>query len=990
MNKRRNPVGQAVRCALVAGAATTLSYLAPASAATNQTPANLGKVTVTGSRIKRTSIETSQEIVRVNRQQIENSGITQLGELLHRMISGSQSINSRISSAGSVVYNLNLRNLATNRTLVLVNGKRWITEFNGVVDLNTIPTSIVDHVDVLENGASAVYGSDAVAGVVNIITRKNFNGAEASAYMGIYHGDGHWDGKRQMYAVTVGQGTDRGNVTVSLDYVKENPIFRGNRDISREPVFGTGNEFASTSTPAGRFLITPAPGAGCSPGIQPMENRVCDFTVANPPHANPRLNEFRPFTESDLYNTEPATYLSRPDQRATAYLQGHYDLLDNVTFTTTILYNRNHSEQHLLPDSIGIGEAGNSQGAGLHIGIAGNNPYNPFGYDLVPYARTSPNFNQWCNIYGSGPNGGCTARTGILNNLSRLPVERRGHYSEFNRENFHTYAGFNGYVNLFQREIDWNAGFGYSLDKETDLGNTLFDTVALQNGLGNVNRCNALPGCVPINLFGGASSEANGSLTPEQLNYIAYESHSIEKKQERDWTINLSSDAYDLPAGPLGVAIGYEYRDIYGFDHPDVLTVKGQTTGGHSQPLGGNIRTDAEYAEINVPLLADLPAAKNVSVDIANRWTQFKTMGSHITQAHTSAASTGRLALRWQATSDILLRASWSQGFQTPTLSNLFLNSGGAVTTLSDPCAPPPYGNYRGGPLPPYCPGVDTQTSAGIPSTAGGNPDLGPLRSISRTAGIVYSPSWLPGFSVSADYYKIELSPSIEGNSLQNVLDECYSFGRYCNLITRSGDQITHIDQVPTNSADELTEGFDVHLSYKFPSTAFGDFSARINANFMKAFDQTQPNPSTSTGFSTKHLDGTAGFLYPSTAYPKRKATAYLDWDYGNWSAEYSLWFVDGYTEPCRSAGPCSNPNDTTDANGVPNQYPGHNHVAAAAFQNIEASYAFSGWHTTLTLGIRNFADRDPPVSAYVAGPNFYTRYAPPGRYFWGRAQFRF
>jgi iron complex outermembrane receptor protein len=993
MNKR-NLVGQAIRYALVAGAATAVAYLTPASAANgNRTPANLGKVEVTGTRIRRTSLETAQEVTHIDRQQIQASGFTTIGQILHRLVAASRQISASTASSGAVVSNVNLRNLGVRRTLVLVNGKRWVSSFNTVVDLNTIPTSIIDHIDVLQDGASAIYGSDAIGGVVNIIMNKNFHGIEANAYMGIYHGDGHWDGKRQDYNVTLGGGNDRGNVVVSLDYNKGNAIFRGNRDISREPVYGTGLAFGSTSTPAGRFQIVPAAGAECPMGVQLSSGRLCDFTVANPPRRTPRLNDFRQFTENDRYNRAAASYLLRPDTRTTAYLQGHYDLLNNVTFTTTVLYNRNQSEQQLLPDEIDIGAQGTSQGTGLHIGLGGNNPYNPFGYDLVPYARTSPEFNQWCSLYGSGANGGCTARTGILSRIGRLPLEARSRRSEFNTENFHAYTGFNGYLNLFNREIDWDTGFGYSSSKETDINNTLFDTVALQNALGDVNRCDILSGCVPVNLFGGASSAKNGSLTPAQLNYIAYEAHGIQKLQERDWTVDLSTDVYELPAGPLGIAIGYEYRDVYGSSQPDVLAVKGETTGGTTLPTSGNIRTDAEYAEINVPLFANLPGVKKLSIDIANRWSQFMTNGGTTQTSfgtHTTAASTGRLALRWQATNDLLLRTSWSEGFRTPRVTDLFASSSTTLAQVSDPCAPPPYGSYTGGSLPPFCPGVDSQTSSQIPATVGGNPQLRPEHSISRTAGIVYSPSWLEGFSANVDYYKIEIAPAIETVTYQNVLNGCYSFGRLCDEIIRSGDTISHIERHPTSGSDVLTEGFDIGLSYKFPSTSFGDFSARLNANFVKTYDETKPNSSTRTGFATSHLAGTGGFNFAGTAYPKRKANAYLDWDYGNWSAEYSLWFIGDYVEPCRPSAPCSNPENTLDGEGVPNQYPGHNHVASATFQNIEASYTFTNWNTTLALGVQNMTDKNPPVSEYTSGPNYYPRYRPPGRYFWGRLSFRF
>jgi iron complex outermembrane receptor protein len=267
---------------------------------------------------------------------------------------------------------------------------------------------------------------------------------------------------------------------------------------------------------------------------------------------------------------------------------------------------------------------------------------------------------------------------------------------------------------------------------------------------------------------------------------------------------------------------------------------------------------------------------------------------------------------------------------------------------------------------------------------------LPPERSISRTAGLVYSPSWLEGFSGSVDYYHIEITQSSLNVPAENVLKGCYTFGRNCNLISRSGNTITHITRSPFSGDTEFADGFDVSLSYKLPSTPFGDFSARLNANFVRDYNITKPNPSTSTGFATAHEAGLAGFLYGSTAYVKRKANAYIDWDYGNWSAEYSVWFTGDYVEPCRPSAPCSNPDITLDSKGVPGQVPGHNHVSSVTYQNINASYTFSNWNTTLTLGVHNLTGRNPPIAEDTGGPNYYPRYEPPGRFFWGRLSFRF
>src|SRR6185503_18134240 len=241
-----NQISKAVRYALVAGAvgattATPSAFAADAdqSAAANQNnTAQLGKIEVTGTRIKRTDVETAQPVTMLTAAQIKSTGLTSIGDILQTVSQAGAALNTTFNNGGNGRTNIDLRNLGANRVLVLVNGRRWVTGLGGPgeqgVDLNEIPVAIIDHVEILQDGASAIYGSDAISGVVNIITIKNYNGAEANAYTSIFAGEGHHDGKVQEYDFTLGSSGDKGAVVMSVNYVNQHEIWGGNRATSRE------------------------------------------------------------------------------------------------------------------------------------------------------------------------------------------------------------------------------------------------------------------------------------------------------------------------------------------------------------------------------------------------------------------------------------------------------------------------------------------------------------------------------------------------------------------------------------------------------------------------------------------------------------------------------------------------------------------------------------------------------------------------------------
>ncbi len=995
-------IARIIRGLLITGAVSALP-MSPAfgddTPATNdqtappkQNAAQLGKIEVTGTRIKRVDVEAARPVTVITAQQIKQSGLTSIGDVLQQLPSAGAAPNGQFNNGGSGRSNADLRNLGPNRLLVLLDGKRVVAGLGGDVDLNTIPLTIIDHIEVLQDGASALYGSDAISGVINLITVKRYNGAEANAYVGKYdaHGDGGgFDGETQQYDFTMGSSGDKSSVVLNVSYVNQSPIFAGDRSISKEPVVGAGKSAGSALTPSGLFSILDI--HGCPGKATLTVYGTCTMTLINSPTKRPSLSNFRNFDPAtDRFNYAPANYLMTPSERTGLYIQGHYDLMDNLSFDSRVLFNSRRSSEQLAPDTISIGAFGQAKANGAPVGISGKNPYNPFGEDLVP------NLSQSCIFAGS-----CDS----LVVLGRRLSEAGNRVFNQNVDNFQFNGGFSGYFNVLGREWDWDAGFGYGNNYETDLAGGVVNTEHLQEELGfpGAAPCaGASSACTPMNFFGG-----NGTVTPAMLSYILFEQHDVVEQTMRNYTANATGQLADLPAGPLGMAVGAEYQEIDGFSHPDALVTQGNTASSLIPPTAGRERTVAQYIEFDIPLVADAPFMQDVDLDIANRWSQFKWEGGDVETAnkasHSANASTGTASLRWKANDVLLLRASWSQGFRIPSISDLFLADSDSFVAATDPCVGASKAAHCGA-------GATLAPSAGgtLPTTVGGNTRLTPEHSISETVGFVYSPDWLPGFDFSSDYYKINLENAIGQVPAQLILNGCYvdDIQSYCDLIRRSGGDhsatspgiITNVQNLNTNAGGLKTEGVDVAVRYKFPDTSVGDFKAGMDWDFTRQYVATLVfGPQ---GFSSQELSGTttngagtAGTSNVTGGIPKQKANINLSWTYGDWSASWNVEYISHLIEDCTSAtvvNPASrcplHINFPFESGVVAG-----NHIGATFYHDVQTTYHMDDLNTDFSLGIRNLFDKEPPIAMSAFANSFLpTFYRTPGRFLYASASVKF
>lgn len=964
--------------------------------ATTPAPTKLKAVEVTGTKIKRTNVEQAQPIQIITQAQIKQTGLTTIGQVLQHITSSGSALNPQYDQGGNGdttgggETNLDLRNLGSQRTLVLVNGHRWITALNGTVDLNTIPIAIIDHVEILQDGASAIYGSDAIAGVVNIITVKNFDGAEANAYVGIHHGDGHWDGLTRSYSATIGTGNDRSNVVFNASYENENAVPSSHRTLSAIPIYGTGDTRGSSATPQGRFtFIPPYGGSTSSPnnfpapsthltstqcpannfGTDAMPNYLpeCDLTlITGKPGTSPQ--DFRPYLPTDNYNYANSTYLISPAQRFSTYAAGHFDLADNLTFSMEATFTQRNSDQQSAPSPIFIGTSSAT------ASLPASKDYNPFNFALNTAAPIGP---------------------GLLISLGRRLVEDGPRIDNENENVIHVNSGFNGYFDAAGSEWDWDAGYLFSKDTyiNTDYGQLDANRLSVQLSSPAACEAQAALGCVPINFFGGQTVQ----ITPTQLAFSSYVNTNQFRFDTRGFYGDVSnSDVVNLPAGPVGLAMGFQNLRNGGDFQPSTVSSRQQFFP--LVPTSGTTTSDAAYLEVDLPLLADMPFAKLVDLDVATRRTEVKTLS--VTNFNTSS----KAGLKWQPTEDLLLRGTWSQGFRSPDISELFSGITGSSFQTRDPC-----NNYLTSGVP-----VSVQklcAAQGVPPSyiqpinqistqQSGNPELKPETSISRTVGFVYSPNWLPGFNVNADYYKIELENTIQPLGGENLFDGCYygNIASYCARIHRASNgtgNIVNVDDSVTNIGGTSTSGIDIGFSYALPMTSIGQFQVGLQSTYLRTYNEYYPTAN-GQGEAVTKLAGVerGGTTFP-TGFPRWKANANVTWALGDWGASWNIRYVGSTIESCgdyldgtpfsfTNMGVCSKPD-------YQNNTLSQNRLAPAVYHNAQIHYTFAPWNTTVTFGVNNIFDRIPPESVTAELNSYDTSLYPiPGRYFYASVAVKF
>ena len=915
----------------------------PAETAAETLSGNEGEtLTVTGSRIARNDAASLGPLTTVTSQDIAFAAPTSVGDVVQALPNVGVSLNSNGTQGTAFgVSSVNLRYLGSaegsgNRTLVLVDGHRWVNAVGGrgfrdFVDLNTIPLGIVERVEVLKDGASAIYGADAIAGVVNIQTRRKLDGFQLNVRAGITE-----RGDNQNYSGYLNWGGTAGIVSalVSLTYNDSKPLLTSSRPLTARALTPLT---APPTSPRGLFVLpglannaffgTPA---GFGNNAANALTRIPGVINTGP--GNQADNGFRVARlPADDFNTmAQGIYAIGPSKRYGAFGRLTFELGDDLTARVEGLYNHRKSSQLFSPFLLDIrGSNG--------FTISNDQAFNPFGTaNGVPLANA-------------------LAFSGNTFRIQRVAVEvgNRNNIQEI--ETWRAAAGLDGKLHLLG-EWNWDAFLSYSRNKATFDAVNQINLESVFRSLASPAACAAAAGCTPLNIF--------GEITPQMADYIRYNAHDEQTATQTDFTVNLSRELFDLPGGPVGLATGYEYRRESAVDVPDlfastpstVLPLVGgarqlPTTAQSRDPTSGSYDLHEVYGELHLPILADVPGVYRLDVDAAARYSHYSTVGGKATM---------KVGAAYRPVKDFMLRGTYSQGFRAPSILELF--QGRRVTNFQavDPC-------NLGGAGKPGCAGVPAtyhQNQFGSGAIAGvtsGNRDLEAETADTFSAGAAFTPTFLPAFSLTVDWFRINVKNAIAAQSAQQILNACATTGNFCNLVNRApSGEVVELTQAVVNLSRIEVEGIDATARYAL-RTGIGRFEGAVDVAYLQRFRTFTPQPD-----GTILVDDRAGLSdQPRSTFPRWKGQASLRWFGDNVSAGWKTRYIGSSKD-------------------IPNNAVNGGRITDVFYHDVQVDFDVPNSEMKFAIGVDNLFDRQPPASAANNPINFdiYT-YDIRGRYYY-------
>ena len=890
----------------------------------------LNKVEVTGSRIKRN--EGDSPILTLSGKDLEASGIASIGDILQRLPVTGSALNTKFNSAGNAGFpadgggvgsgssTLSLRSLGAKRVLVLVDGLRWVNEssasgVNAAVDLNTIPTSIIDRIEILTDGASALYGSDAIAGVVNIITKKTQNGGLAHAYVSdLATGDGSSYTGNLSFGGQLPVG--KGDYFVDVSHYRQHRISSGDWEQSSYPVPGTGVALGSSAIPTGRFVFSD-PNGDDHDGLCPGGD--CNVTPNGPANPQSFPDNFHQFTSADRFNFAPYNLLQTPSKRTALFAQSRYWLTDGIRLQAKALYQARSSVNQAAPEPIFIGPGAGSGGIADTIGIDVSNPYNPLGYSLDPASN--------------------------LVFVARRPVEGGPRVFSQDVDTFYLSAGLSGEFALLSRPLSWDVNVATSDNKAKQAVTGTYNIANIGRALGPVANCVAP--CVPLNFFGGP-----GTISADQLDYILFVENDSSRQSLDLVSANLSGPLFELPGGMAEFATGVEHRRLSGSYQPDAVVIAGESNGVPSLPTRGKYEVSEFYLELGVPLMADMPAIRKLDLSLAARYSDYSTFGTTVR---------GKFGLRWVPLDpQFSLRANYAKGFRAPSIGESFGAPARFDATIEDPCSgaadAQTISNCEA--LGVEDPANFEQANTQIGIRTGGNRELQPETTSSSTFGLVYSPDWAAkqawsdSLNLDLSYYLHIVDDAISAPDAQTQLNRCVASGDadsvFCQGISRgsSGD-INGFNNTLRNLGRIETSGLDLNFNWRGPALPWG----RPSASWLTTYVEKYEAVASDTGLAEPKK---VGIETNDSGIPRWRSTLRLNWGWQAWTASYALRYISALTEECGDAvdfPTCSNPSAST------------NRLEAVVYQDIQGSWKLPlALDAKLSAGINNLFDQDAPV----------------------------
>jgi iron complex outermembrane recepter protein len=930
---RNTRLRQAVKLALLSGASATAGIGATSAAyAQDAADAPLEEITVTGSRIKRADLDSASPVTVLQRDEILVSGITDVGNLIQKLPSMSGSpIGTTTNNGGNGAVLIDLRGMGTDRTVTLVNGQRVVD--GG--DYQTIPSTMIERVEILKDGASAVYGADAVAGVVNIITRQDFDGVELSAQTADWFDMD--SGAQYSFGLIAGKTFDRGNFVFGAEYVDQEQAYQ-----SDAPWDHMQNSYYLYPQGCENQLTAPytgSPDGGC---IYFGSSRIPEsflsfpnqgvFMVGTPATQPYEVGSIAPW-DGRTYNYAPVNYLQTPYDRTNLFMEGRFELTENVDFRAELRSNKRFSRQELAPTPYTPPDP-------AHSGFW----FDPVANETIAFNGISPDnyyLRRAIDAYNAA-NGTALAYEPVTDVRRRMIETGRSFEQDVNQSQM--VFAFEGTMN----EMDWEVFYNRGNRERVDVDFGQFSGARLHNALGpsadldgdgqpecygDINDPGTLiTGCVPLNLFGGGEVDpqtaqpVTGTLTDDMIAYVAVELADIFSTEQELFGASLTGQGFELPGGALGWAVGAGWWDQHFTYTPDSGKQTNAVTGNVGFGTDGSLTNTNVFTEVLAPLYSN--GTQELLLKGGLRWDDYDVFGDD---------TTWQVGLEFQAVESVKLRGTAGTVFRAPTISDLFSGQRDSFVSYVDPCLAATVGQNPG------CeqvapPQLDTQ----VQSRIGGNPDIQPETGDTYTAGVVWTPAFADqDLSLTLDYWRIELEDGISSFGVDFILTDCYRDQNpdSCALISRHPDySVRSIIDLTANVSEQAAEGIDTEVRWGWDGLGGRWQAALLWSHLIERTKVPLPGGQeldlTGTHTSVTAEDG--------GTYAEDKANFSLQWGRDDLTVSYLAEYISSIEGETVFFG----------ADYIQK-------IDSFLYHDLAASYSWQG--LTLSGGVTNLTDEEPP-----------------------------
>jgi len=769
---------------------------------------NLDAVTVTGSRLMRSDLSAPSPTTVISREDIALSDSATIENVLNEFPQLAAGNTSAVNNGGGAgVLTANLRGLGATRTLTLVNGRRFMAATSdGVVDLASIPDALIENVEIITGGASAVYGSDAIAGAVNFLLRKDFQGLEAS----YSHGETtKSDGAYDKFDLTMGGNfaDGRGNAVLSISRTERDPVIQGRRGFSQVALDTNADgklvPGGSGAVPGTRIGLSNAQLASLV-GVDLTPSGACSGVTSV------RFDESgRPLpycTPEDAYNYAAPNYLQRPLKRTQMTALANYQVNDAVEVYGEAYYANSRNQTQLAPEAIVL----LTPGAPPSTLLIPNYASNPV---LLPNVRDF----LVGNAHIFDPNN--TGTASIVGSQRRFD-ELGPRFATYERASHNLIGGLRGDFEVGGGHWwRWDAYYQEQRTRTDTVSNNVVNSSRLALALdtttdaaGNLVCVNPISGCVPTGVLGLGSVNADAAafLTPQRASYQIYDRTA--------GGASLSGTLFDLPAGSVALAFGAEYRRDEYRSQPSPMDVAGEYGANSTSPMSGQYSVKELFAEFRVPLLSGARFAHDLAVEGAARYSDYSTIGG---------VNTWKLGAEWAPSDWFRVRSAYNVAIRAPNLNELYRPQSRSYTPGVDPCA---VNAARTPAHEQLCiqqgvPAADIPTFAqgtvGFERTTGGNPDLTEETSRTFTIGTVFSVPAVEGLNVAVDYFTVEVEDAITDITPNEMLADCFTrldpSAATCQAIIRlPNGQIDDVRSIDQNIGLLKASGLDLQVDYRF------------------------------------------------------------------------------------------------------------------------------------------------------------------------------